>query len=98
MRKEVLSEGWNDKEERNMHYVDHLDSMNVECGSYVSPGIVKTDGLMISVNKMCRGEKLTAKNCQEKEVVSAIGTFLAKMHNASRSFKAKSPKEVAKVE
>jgi len=34
-----------DIEERNMHYVDHLDSMNIECGSYVSPGLIKTDKL-----------------------------------------------------
>jgi len=87
-----------DIEERNMHYVDHLDSMNVECGSYVSPGLIKTDKLQIAVNKKCKGETLDANHCQEKEAMSAVGSYLAKMHNASRAYKAKCPKEINKVE
>ena len=81
-----------------MHYVDHLDSMNIECGSYVSPGLIKTDKLQIAVNKKCRGETLDANHCQEKEAMGAVGTYLAKMHNASRTYKAKCLEEINKVE
>lgn len=61
--------GVEDIEERNMHYVNHLDSMNVECGSYVSPGIIKTSTLQIAVNKKCKGDPLSLSHIKDKEAM-----------------------------
>jgi hypothetical protein len=87
-----------DIEERNKLYVDHLDSMNVECGSYVSPGLIKTSTIQIAVNKKCKGDSLEVSHMQDKEAMGAVGSYLAKMHKASRTFKKKYPTEISKVE
>lgn len=87
-----------DIEERNKHYVDHLDSMNVECGSYVSPGLIKTSTLQIAVNKKCRGDTLEVSHMRDREAMGAVGSYLAKMHNASRTYKEKHPSQIHKVE
>jgi hypothetical protein len=57
-----------DIEERKMLYVDHPDSLNMECGSYIKPGLLITDTLQITVNKKCKGEKLTAGHFYEKKL------------------------------
>jgi len=54
--------------------------------------------LQIAVNKKCTGVTLAASHCIEKEAMSAIGSYLAKMHNATRTYKAKDQEELNKFE
>ena len=72
--------------------------MSVECGSYVSPGLIKTSTLQIAVNEKCRGDTLEASHMQDRAAMGAVGSYPAKMHNASRTYKEKHTSQIHKVE
>jgi hypothetical protein len=44
------------------------------------------------VNKKCKGERLGLSHIESKEAMGAIGSYLAKMHNASSSYCKKYPR------
>lgn len=81
-----------------MKFLDYLESMDVPCGSYVSPGVVVTGKFQICVHKKCEGEMINENEWQDKEIITTFGTYVAKLHNASRAYKKLHPEEFDKFD
>lgn len=65
--------------------------MGLPCANYISPCVVTTERLQISVKQKLPGKLMTPSQCKNQNIISAAGAYLAKVHQCSRKFKVNNP-------
>ena len=69
--------------------MDHLDSVKVACDSHIQPVFVRNDMFEMTVHKKIDGQPINPAIYKDERKMNTLGAEVARLHQASRSYKAK---------